>query len=121
MGGESILFRKHRLGPFLFAREAIYQSESISPKTTRDGETTSGITSFIICLFILPIIVSCSADFVLLFVYFQNVVLRVCLKEFETEFVVDAPLEAVTQFHLDHNALKTLTPPPVFIQYHKVP
>jgi ligand-binding SRPBCC domain-containing protein len=41
------------------------------------------------------------------------------MKTFDYEFVVNAPLAAVSAFHHDPNILKKLTPPPIFIQVHK--
>jgi ligand-binding SRPBCC domain-containing protein len=41
------------------------------------------------------------------------------MKTFEYEFVVKAPLSAVSSFHHDSSILKKLTPPPVFIQIHE--
>ena len=34
-------------------------------------------------------------------------------------FLVNAPLDRVTEFHQDPRALKWLTPPPVIVQFHK--
>jgi ligand-binding SRPBCC domain-containing protein len=42
------------------------------------------------------------------------------MRIFEREFVVAAPLNKVAEFHRDARALRTLTPPPVFVQYHMV-
>ncbi len=39
---------------------------------------------------------------------------------FETSFSVSAPLAAVAAFHRGTEALKILTPPPVFVQLHRV-
>lgn len=39
---------------------------------------------------------------------------------FETSFIVNAPLEAVSAFHADTSALKVLNPPFVFVQLHRV-
>ena len=39
---------------------------------------------------------------------------------FDYEFTVDAPLEAVREFHHDTSALKKLTPPPTIVQLHDV-
>ena len=39
---------------------------------------------------------------------------------FDYSFVVDAPLEAVRDFHRDTRALKRLTPPPTFVRLHSV-
>ena len=39
---------------------------------------------------------------------------------FETSFTVKAPLKAVTEFHADTSALKTLNPPFVIVQLHRV-
>lgn len=37
---------------------------------------------------------------------------------FETSFTVNAPVEAVREFHSRTNILKRLTPPPLFVQVH---
>lgn len=39
---------------------------------------------------------------------------------FDFEFDVDAPLQAVRDFHHDTNALKKLTPPPTIVQVQSV-
>lgn len=39
---------------------------------------------------------------------------------FEFSFTVDAPLQAVADFHSDTSALKKLTPPPMIVQIHEV-
>ncbi len=39
---------------------------------------------------------------------------------FETSFLVRAPIQAVAEFHRDANALKRLTPPPLWVQFHRV-
>jgi ligand-binding SRPBCC domain-containing protein len=39
---------------------------------------------------------------------------------FEYHFTVRAPLTAVAAFHHDTSALRRLTPPPVFVQLHRV-
>lgn len=39
---------------------------------------------------------------------------------FEYTFTVQAPLAAVRAFHHDTQALKRLTPPPLFVQMHKI-
>ena len=39
---------------------------------------------------------------------------------FDTSFLVNAPLSAVAAFHSGSGALKQLTPPPIFVQLHKV-
>jgi ligand-binding SRPBCC domain-containing protein len=39
---------------------------------------------------------------------------------FDTSFTVNAPLEAVAGFHADTSALKTLNPPFVIVQLHRV-
>ena len=39
---------------------------------------------------------------------------------FDFTFTVRAPLVAVADFHRDTRALKRLTPPPIFMQLHKV-
>jgi ligand-binding SRPBCC domain-containing protein len=42
------------------------------------------------------------------------------MKEFRHRFRVAAPLDDVTAFHRDTRALKFLTPPPVYVQFHHV-
>jgi len=37
---------------------------------------------------------------------------------FDFSFTVDAPQEAVVAFHHDTSVLKTLSPPPIFVQIH---
>ena len=39
---------------------------------------------------------------------------------FDYSFTVDAPLEAVRDFHRDTSALKKLTPPPTIVQLHSI-
>jgi ligand-binding SRPBCC domain-containing protein len=39
---------------------------------------------------------------------------------FDYSFTVDAPLEAVRDFHHDTSALKKLTPPPTIVQLHSI-
>ncbi|MGH2593536.1 MAG: SRPBCC family protein, partial [Anaerolineae bacterium] len=39
---------------------------------------------------------------------------------FDFTFAVRAPLAAVAEFHRDTRALKRLTPPPIFMQLHRV-
>ncbi len=39
---------------------------------------------------------------------------------FDYIFQVDAPVEAVREFHADTSALKRLTPPPTFVQIHSI-
>ncbi len=39
---------------------------------------------------------------------------------FEYTFLVNAPLEAVREFHRDTSALKRLTPPPTIVQLHAI-
>ena len=39
---------------------------------------------------------------------------------FNFSFIVDSPLQAVTNFHRDTSALKKLTPPPMIVQIHDV-
>lgn len=39
---------------------------------------------------------------------------------FERSFVVDAPLDAVREFHGDTAALRILSPPGTFVQFHSV-
>lgn len=40
------------------------------------------------------------------------------MKTFDYQFIVNAPLSAVSDFHHDTSILKKLTPPPIFIQVH---
>jgi ligand-binding SRPBCC domain-containing protein len=42
------------------------------------------------------------------------------MKKFTHLTRVSAPLEAVAAFHKDSQALRLLTPPPVFVQFHQV-
>ena len=42
------------------------------------------------------------------------------MRRFRQEFLVDAPIERVARFHASTEALKQLTPPPVFIHLHEV-
>jgi len=44
----------------------------------------------------------------------------VSLRQFKRSFLVRSPLVDVVQFHRDATALKRLTPPPIFVQLHKV-
>ncbi|MFK7805524.1 MAG: hypothetical protein AB8G95_28100 [Anaerolineae bacterium] len=39
---------------------------------------------------------------------------------FNFSFTVDAPLQAVADFHSDTSALKKLTPPPMIVQIHDI-
>lgn len=39
---------------------------------------------------------------------------------FDYAFIVNAPLQAVADFHRDTRALKRLSPPPLFVQLHRV-
>jgi ligand-binding SRPBCC domain-containing protein len=39
---------------------------------------------------------------------------------FETSFTIRASLEAVAKFHQNIRALKVLSPPPIFVQFHHV-
>ena len=39
---------------------------------------------------------------------------------FDFEFTLEAPVEAVVDFHRDTRALKDLTPPPLRVQIHRV-
>ncbi len=39
---------------------------------------------------------------------------------FDYSFIVNAPVEAVRDFHRDTSALKKLTPPPTFVQIHSI-
>lgn len=41
------------------------------------------------------------------------------MKTFDYQFVINAPVSAVSAFHHDTQILKKLTPPPIFIQIHK--
>ena len=40
--------------------------------------------------------------------------------KFTHRFTINAPLTAVTQFHHDSHALRLLTPPPLWVQFHRV-
>lgn len=42
------------------------------------------------------------------------------IKRFRRRFTVKVPLHRVAEFHRDSRALKRLTPPPVFVQLHRV-
>lgn len=42
------------------------------------------------------------------------------MRRFTHRFRVKAPISAVAAFHQDSRALKLLTPPPVFVQMHRV-
>lgn len=42
------------------------------------------------------------------------------IKKFRHQTRVKAPVEAVAEFHHDSQALKRLTPPPVFVQIHSM-
>lgn len=42
------------------------------------------------------------------------------MRKFEHQFVVEAPIERVADFHRDARALRLLTPPPVIVQFHMV-
>ena len=42
------------------------------------------------------------------------------MRKFEHQFEVAAPINRVVEFHWDARALRRLTPPPVFVQYHMV-
>ena len=42
------------------------------------------------------------------------------MPRFEHCFEVNAPLEAVAEFHRDARALRRLTPPPMWAQFHRV-
>lgn len=42
------------------------------------------------------------------------------MKQYAHRFKVQAPLEAVADFHSDSRALKQLTPPPLFVSFNKV-
>jgi ligand-binding SRPBCC domain-containing protein len=46
--------------------------------------------------------------------------LRCGMPVFDYSFTVEAPLEAVRDFHRDTSALKTLTPPPTIVQLHAI-
>ena len=39
---------------------------------------------------------------------------------YNTAFTVEAPIEAVAEFHRDTRALKKLSPPPMIVQLHRV-
>lgn len=40
------------------------------------------------------------------------------MRRFHYQFEVRAPLQAVADFHRDTRALRRLTPPPIFVQFH---
>lgn len=42
------------------------------------------------------------------------------MEQYEHRFIVNAPLTAVSEFHRDSRALRLLTPPPVWVQFHNV-
>ncbi|GAB4397237.1 MAG: SRPBCC family protein [Anaerolineales bacterium] len=42
------------------------------------------------------------------------------MKTYRHEFTVNAPLAAVADFHHDTRALRLLTPPPIWVQFHDV-
>lgn len=42
------------------------------------------------------------------------------MNTYEHRFTVNAPLTAVSQFHRDSRALRQLTPPPMWVQFHTV-
>lgn len=42
------------------------------------------------------------------------------MAEFNASFVVKAPLARVAEFHRHPGALRRLTPPPLFVQFHQV-
>lgn len=42
------------------------------------------------------------------------------MKQYVHRFEVQAPIEAVAEFHSDSRALKKLTPPPLFVSFNKV-
>jgi ligand-binding SRPBCC domain-containing protein len=42
------------------------------------------------------------------------------MPEYSHEFIVNAPIERVAQFHHDTRALKWLSPPPILVQFHRV-
>ncbi len=41
-------------------------------------------------------------------------------RRFQHRFLVQSPLMDVVRFHQDARALKKLTPPPIFVQFHQV-
>lgn len=40
--------------------------------------------------------------------------------KYKHRFTVNAPLDAVSKFHQDSRALRMLTPPPMWVQFHQV-
>lgn len=42
------------------------------------------------------------------------------MPRFQHRFVVNVPLAMVTEFHHDSRALRVLTPPPIWVQFHLV-
>lgn len=42
------------------------------------------------------------------------------MKTYRHEFTVNAPLAAVADFHHDARALRLLSPPPIWVQFHQV-
>jgi ligand-binding SRPBCC domain-containing protein len=42
------------------------------------------------------------------------------MKHFSHRFVVRAPLARVAEFHYDARALRRLTPPPAYVQFHRL-
>jgi len=42
------------------------------------------------------------------------------MKKYTHKFTVKAPLSAVSEFHRDSRALRMLTPPPMWVQFHQV-
>ena len=41
-------------------------------------------------------------------------------KQYKHQFIVNAPLTAVSNFHQDSRALRQLSPPPIWVQFHEV-
>ena len=42
------------------------------------------------------------------------------MKQYKHQFIVNAPLTAVSDFHQDSRALRQLSPPPMWVQFHEV-
>ena len=41
-------------------------------------------------------------------------------KQYKHQFIVNAPLTSVSNFHQDSRALRQLSPPPIWVQFHEV-
>lgn len=42
------------------------------------------------------------------------------MKQYKHQFIVNAPLMVVADFHQDSRALRQLSPPPIWVQFHEV-